>query len=412
MLNKTSGFTLIQVLINAAIMIVIFWGFSQAIEIYTKQQQTISYSDRKQEILVTIVNLLNNDTAWQKTTDYLANTTMDCLKDKAKFPSISNAGKCLITDGGKFSLLNDKGEIYLDNTVLTSGFSLNAGPCSLYSSSGNDTCPLRAEVTWRPLCVTSANNQVEITIELKDTPLNRKTIQAPSISRKLIRYSPPRDPDLVLFLKLDGTTGASAPVNTLVTDYSIYKNKATISEWSAGTAPSFDVGKVGQGLRLENTKYISVADSAALRPSTLITVSAWVNLYAPTASAGIIDKRIAGIMDSYLLRAKGNGFEFCLAEKPLARCVLGDIGSVSLLTWYHVAGVWDGSEMRVYINGALIGTPLAYTGQNFWSTDPLIIGTENEAGNLNNSFPGIIDQVKIWKRALSPSEIANEYNNP
>jgi len=73
--------------------------------------------------------------------------------------------------------------------------------------------------------------------------------------------------------------------------------------------------------------------------------------------------------------------------------------------WYHVAGTYDGTEIRVYINGNLEGSRTAPV------SEPLVTSTlPTGIGHLPNWsvqwFEGIIDEVRVYGRALTPEEIA------
>ncbi len=429
-LNKL-GYTIMEVVITTGLVMVIFSAFTMVLQVYTNNQQNLAYADRKQDLLVTIINLINNDQAWQKTVDSLANTGLDCLKDPAKFPTVTNAGACdMAVDGGAFSLLDEAGTIFLDSTTATAGFSLNAGPCNSYSATGDDFCPLRAEVTWRPLCVTCTNNQIEVTITLKDTPKNRKNAPGSILTRKLVRYGGPFDIDLVLFMKLDGTVGSTAPAGTVINDLSGYKNNGVVTEIApGGTNPTYFAGKVGQGLGFDtvaNTwKWIAIPDTSSLRPSTL-TVAAWVRWTGGVGPdvAGIVNKHFRDLSDSYTLRVQdANTFAFCYAEADagsplptlLQRCVYTNAAPILTNTWYYVAATYDGKQMKIYLNGVLQADVKAYTGPNYWASSSLLIGVERQdtwANPYGEIFPGVIDHVKIWKRALKDNEILREYNNP
>ncbi len=406
---SSKGFTLVEVLVSLGLITIFLFGFSQVLEGYLKSQRNLDYSERKQEIIISAINLINNDIAWQKTIDHAANTQLDCLKDPGKFPSVPTAGACAMTDGGKFSLLDEAGNTFIDFPTATAGMNLST-TCNTFSLAGNDACPLRVELSWRPLCITCVNNQVEITIELRESPLNRKTIQAPLITRKVVRYAEPFDRDLVLFLKLNGTLGSSVAIGAALQDNSGLKNNGVLTGTAGAPFPSYVAGRIGQGLRFENGKYISILDSTSLRPGGPITVAAWVNAdVALTTFNGIISKRNSGTNSSYNLRADATGFSFCVAENSGSRCVSAPL-AIAPGTWYYVVGTWDLSSMNLYINGAIAAGPLAYTGSNYWSNEPVLIGAENQGGTLS-FFPGIIDQVKIWKRSLKANEVLSQFNN-
>jgi hypothetical protein len=74
--------------------------------------------------------------------------------------------------------------------------------------------------------------------------------------------------------------------------------------------------------------------------------------------------------------------------------------------WYHVAASWDGTELAIYVDGVeenrlTVGSGVAYT-----SSDPLWIGNTTQTNSPQPRFwDGLIDEVKIFNRALDASEI-------
>ncbi|MFS4471779.1 endo-beta-N-acetylglucosaminidase H [Chryseobacterium sp. T20] len=75
-------------------------------------------------------------------------------------------------------------------------------------------------------------------------------------------------------------------------------------------------------------------------------------------------------------------------------------------TWYHVAATYDGSNMKLYINGVLDATK-AQTG-SVNSTGAFNVGY---LYNTSRNFNGKIDEVRVWKRALSQTEISQNMCN-
>jgi len=74
--------------------------------------------------------------------------------------------------------------------------------------------------------------------------------------------------------------------------------------------------------------------------------------------------------------------------------------------WYHVAGTYDGTDVKLYVNGVLEGTK-NYSGTTITNSDDSIrIG--GHAGGTND-FEGYIDEVAIYSSALSASEILDHY---
>jgi hypothetical protein len=85
--------------------------------------------------------------------------------------------------------------------------------------------------------------------------------------------------------------------------------------------------------------------------------------------------------------------------------------SLQINTWSHVVAMWDGigGTMKFYLNGSLIGSISAISHIVSLSTQPLYIGYVGDG-----PFGGAIDDIRIYDRTLSDSEIAALYaeNNP
>jgi hypothetical protein len=75
--------------------------------------------------------------------------------------------------------------------------------------------------------------------------------------------------------------------------------------------------------------------------------------------------------------------------------------------WHHVAGVFDGSNLSVYLDGRLDGN-IPFLGEIDVSDNPLRIGID---GWNNFPFVGTVDEVAIYDHALSPDEIAVHFDN-
>jgi len=78
--------------------------------------------------------------------------------------------------------------------------------------------------------------------------------------------------------------------------------------------------------------------------------------------------------------------------------------------WRHIVGVYDGANIYVYVDSVVGSTVGNLTGVTDSSTSPLVLLAENTFGQ--NDFGGLIDNVKVYNRALSVSEIAQLYREP
>jgi len=96
--------------------------------------------------------------------------------------------------------------------------------------------------------------------------------------------------------------------------------------------------------------------------------------------------------DQYFWEIRGKGF-----------VTGGAVGS----DWTYVMGTYDGSTMRLYVNGVQVASAGGLSGNLPPSTANVIIGSQ---ANGSNYFDGIIDEVQIYRRALSVSEIQAIYD--
>jgi hypothetical protein len=170
-------------------------------------------------------------------------------------------------------------------------------------------------------------------------------------------------------------------------------------------------GKYGKALSFNGTSaLVTVADAAALRLTIGMTLEAWVRPAAASTnwSTALLKERPGGL--SYALYA------FDGANKPPAGYV--NVGGsdrnatgtsvLSLSAWTHLAATYDGSAVRLYVNGAQAASR-AQTGTITSSTSALRIGGNAVWGEY---FNGLIDEVRIYNRALTAAEITQDMNTP
>lgn len=73
-------------------------------------------------------------------------------------------------------------------------------------------------------------------------------------------------------------------------------------------------------------------------------------------------------------------------------------------TWYHLVGVRDGDELKLYVDGKPVATAAA--GPADVSTGPLSVGRAKWGGSNGDFFDGSIDQVRVYDRALTDDEVS------
>ncbi|MDB6067149.1 MAG: type sorting protein [Pedosphaera sp.] len=195
---------------------------------------------------------------------------------------------------------------------------------------------------------------------------------------------------LVGYWKFDENSGITAA------DSSGNKNTGTLASGPTWTAP----GKVGTSaltFNSANQQFVTVSDSASLDGTNGLTICAWVNAVNWTGNRRVLQK---GNNDNqYRLLAENNVFKFDLSGVAALTTTLPSSG-----TWVHVAGTWNGSTMAIYYNGVL-RTSISTTGTVATTTDALTIAAKNGSGAAGDYMLGSLDDVRVYNRALSPSEI-------
>ncbi len=164
-------------------------------------------------------------------------------------------------------------------------------------------------------------------------------------------------------------------------------------------------GKFGSALVFNGTNaVVTIPNATLLQLTTGMTLEAWVN---PTTVNSAWRDVIYKGDDNYYLEGMS----------PSQRPAMGGTFSPSLVygtaalavnTWTHLAATYDGTTMRLYVNGAQVASR-AQTGNIAISTNPLQIGGDSIYGQY---FAGMIDEVRIYNRALTQTEIQIDMNTP
>lgn len=178
--------------------------------------------------------------------------------------------------------------------------------------------------------------------------------------------------------------------------------------------PSYTPGEVGLAFNFNGSSYVQVPDGPGLHFTNQMSVDAWVNLNRYTGRAtDILVKHDAPTFhaNSYALSIEGAATHrayFAVVDTNFNATQLYSITPIPTNQWVHIAGTYDGSTMRIYINGAFSASAVQPSGI-FQGNQPLTIGAGLNGGP-DSLFDGQIDEVTLYKRALSGSEIAAIYN--
>ncbi len=114
--------------------------------------------------------------------------------------------------------------------------------------------------------------------------------------------------------------------------------------------------------------------------------------------------RIAGWRGDQISNRKP---QFLLAVNG-APCGVTATSPIQMDTWMHVAATYDGSVMRIYVNGVEEGTPLVVSGPISVNDRPVVLG--RNIHQYYNGFSGRMDEVRVWNVARSGRQIKRYMN--
>ncbi len=184
--------------------------------------------------------------------------------------------------------------------------------------------------------------------------------------------------------------------------------------------------RFGRALKLSggNDSHVSIPATESLgKFSDKITVTAWVLPAAlPTDYRVVVSRQIGTLLHPdqfYLGFGPADGsihFKWHLGTIENGTVNDGAIytGTPVSGRWIHMAGVYNGKAMRLYVDGVKIGNR-KQTGKIQVDDNPVTIGAEEngtESRIVDGEFNGQIDEVRIYNRALSGNEIKAIFEQP
>ncbi len=243
----------------------------------------------------------------------------------------------------------------------------------------------------------------EWTIPLAQFGVNLTTVASMTIG---FGGSGPRSTGMMIFddIRLYPDRPASTPVLAAhwaldgnATDSSGNGNDGTLN----GAATWAAAGKIGGALTLDGVDaYVDCGNGDSLNIPETITISAWVN--PADANNGEHNPYVTKGDHCYALKHHSDGsIEFVIydggwfgAHLPVDESFNGE--------WHHVAGTYDGLNVRLYVDGVL-RQAIEHTGDIDAATFNVNIGRNTE--NTDRLYEGLIDEVRIYNGVLSAAEI-------
>jgi hypothetical protein len=217
----------------------------------------------------------------------------------------------------------------------------------------------------------------------------------------------------------DAAAGIQTPQAGPVAAYSFDAGTGSIAEDVTGNehegtiegAEWTERGRFGQALEFDGKEEdcVNVADSPDLRLTEELTVEAWVKPEHGDESGPIFFKEDGSSLgySLYLGYANNGRPEGVISPDGKEEVTVEAPADAYQNTWAHLALTYDGTAMRLYVNGELVdSTP---TSGPQWTSGPLLIGCSKE---WEEGFSGKIDEARVYDRALGAGEIAPDLTPP
>jgi hypothetical protein len=192
-----------------------------------------------------------------------------------------------------------------------------------------------------------------------------------------------------------------------VADASGKGNNATLAGLNAASA--WTTGRSGGALRCDGSGGALVNSSTSLNTITTgVTISAWV--YRASASTGyavVLSREIGTTFsEHYWLGINGDNVGFSGSSGNVVSTTAVPIG-----IWTHLAVTHDGNTARIYVNGSQVTSKILNAVFKSDTSKVVICGNQNDtSGAIQERWNGLVDDLQLYSRALTATEIADLAN--
>jgi len=214
------------------------------------------------------------------------------------------------------------------------------------------------------------------------------------------------DPSLLAYWRFDDGVGSA------VADSSGRGNDGTVLGNGTSPTPVWTTGNAGGALALDGQTFVRVpysSDWDQIQTTNAFTVVGWVMRQTPIIGwNSVVTRQFQGttwehfelsFKDDHVVSVASSQINpdwYCTAPLPTASGL-----------WMHIAGTYDGTIVRGYENGIEVCN-LAFSATLVADNTGVVIGGEDNTADrtVNQFFTGLVDDIAIYSRAMSPGEIA------
>ena len=352
---------------------------------YSVSWNSLSSANGSHTITARALDVAGNQTTSSSVTVTLQNPTPDTIAPTVSMTS-PTSGTMVSNTVTLTASATDSGSGISNVVFLVDGSSVGTDSSSPYSMS------------WSSLSV--ANGSHTVTARATDVAGNQTT--SSSVTLNVQNPAPSSIVGDWLFDEASGTTAV---------DSSDYGNNGTLYNGPVRTSD----GRATQVLQFDGVNdYVRVPSSSSLNMTNAMTISLWVKVSSSGSWQTIVGKLVSEGANTYpfydysLVAVGGTGGFYARAAIATASSTYVYADSSSLVSydaWHHLVAVYNGSTLTIYVDGVSAGS-VAGTGALKTSGQALFMGRNGSGGD---NFKGTIDDVRLYNRALSATEIQNVY---
>ena len=184
------------------------------------------------------------------------------------------------------------------------------------------------------------------------------------------------------------------------------------------SSPGTVTGKVAGALSFNGSNYVQVSPQAELDFGTGdFSIDVWVQTVDATSTRTLVDKRtgtIPGLTGYHLYLYNGKpGLQLADGSSYTNYNSTASTAFVADGNWHHIAVTVDRNNtlgLNIYVDGASVASldPTGHVG-NLDNNAPLVFGGKNQI-TPSFTFVGTLDEMELFNRALTPTEIQDIYN--
>ena len=210
--------------------------------------------------------------------------------------------------------------------------------------------------------------------------------------------------NLVAYYKLDETSGTTVDNAEGTASYDGTLTNMAGNEWM--TSPAFFGPKNCLDFDGDND-YVDCGNDASLQiGGSNITLEAWINVdvFETNHFEGTIIDKHGGTFEGYGLRCGGSGIlDFNLGNGTTWYSTSSPANTLTAATWHHVAGTYDGTIQKLYVDGVLVASTTISSTISANTSNNLYLGESDEYSG--RFIDGKMDEVRIWSTTRTEAEI-------